>query len=308
MNNSQYKYMLRPHERALRQLVLDFEYFKEDLGLVNVFSISTRLKSFNSAQRKAVLLKCPIKELQDLAGLQIVAATEQDVDIISRFFYRQQDSKDLEIESDKKISREDGYRARHIIFQVRPRYTRTMHEARVEAQLLTVFEHSFNFLSRSWVYKSLYNFPESWRENFISLSSQLREVDKKVNQLHSEAFGSKASVVNEAAITPISFRIIVQGTFKETIPLSEAVDSCRFVVDLGLKTNEQLISFFTDPRIKSLREELLTSPAPFAENWRNFVTSSTMHNFWLFFGVRYDYTINELQKAKKLPDDEVADD
>jgi hypothetical protein len=49
MTESEYKKSLRPHTRALRQLVTNLDFFLEDIGPINVFSISSRLKEYGSA-------------------------------------------------------------------------------------------------------------------------------------------------------------------------------------------------------------------------------------------------------------------
>jgi hypothetical protein len=49
MNRAEYLRFRRPYERVLRQLLLELEFFVEDLVGVNIHSITHRLKSFDSA-------------------------------------------------------------------------------------------------------------------------------------------------------------------------------------------------------------------------------------------------------------------
>lgn len=298
MEHPEYDRFVRPHRRAIRQILLDLEFFQEDMGQLNIFSISGRVKDYDSAMRKSRQLKLPVQKLQDIAGIRIVTSTETEVDLVAQFFYRQQGSKDVEINLDQRISRPDGYRARHIVFVYRPRYTRSMFEATVEAQLLTICEHAFNFLSRAWVYKSAESMPTEWQKQFILVSGNLRTVDRTVNQLHAEVVSSANVMADDCTLTPLSYQRIVDSVFKEKISLSDAVDSCRYVVDLGIRTNGALRSFFQNPRIRAMRDQLLTSQAPFAKTWREGAASLSYHGFWLFFGCRLDFIYEQLSKDK----------
>ena len=247
--------LLRRHKRALKQLLLDFEFFLEDVGTLNLFSVTSRLKEFDSAARKARALGISIEDLQDLAGIRIVVSTQQEVEIVARFFSRQQDSKDFRIESDNHLSRKDGYRARHIVGVVQPRYSRSMYEARVEVQILTVFEHAFNFLSRAWFYKSPENLPAAWRERFVALSEQLRSLDKSANRLHSEVLDSAQTLADDSPVTPMSYQRLVQKVFKEHIELSHAVDSCRFAVDYRSNYKRRCSRFFSGSTDRGLAQQ-----------------------------------------------------
>ena len=117
MNRAEYLRFRRPYERVLRQVLLELEFFVEDLVGVNIHSISHRLKSFDSALEKSRRLSLPIAEMQDIAGIRVVVATLEEVDIVTRFFSRKVDSKDLTIKLDKVIEKKEGYRARHLVLK-----------------------------------------------------------------------------------------------------------------------------------------------------------------------------------------------
>src|SRR5262245_59610721 len=117
MNRAEYLKFRRPYDRVLRQLLLEFEFFKEDAIGVNIHSIQHRLKTYESAVEKSSRLKIPIVEMQDIAGIRIVVATTDEVDVVARFFSRKADSNDLTIQSDKQINKQDGYRARHLVLE-----------------------------------------------------------------------------------------------------------------------------------------------------------------------------------------------
>ncbi len=297
MTESEYKEMLRPHTRAVRQLLTDFDFFIEDIGPINLFAVSSRLKEYESATRKARRLGMPIEELQDLAGMRIVVATRHEVDVVARFFYREQDSKDLELESDEQLSRETGYQARHIVSVVQPRYTRSVHPARVETQLMTVLQQAFNFMSRAWVYKSDSALSPKWQSRFRELAENLRNQNKLANALHTEVIQSDSTLTDTAQLTPLSYQRLVRKVFAEDISLDEAVDSCRMMVDIGCRTNGTVRSFFEDARVEQLRREFSTSPSSVATSWRDIVEKMPKHAFWLMFGTRYEVTLRLLSKG-----------
>jgi len=244
--------MLRPHTRAIRQLLTDFDFFIEDIGPLNLFQVSSRLKDHQSATKKSRRLDIAIEAIHDLAGIRIIVATENEVEVVASFFRRQEESKDLKIESDTKISREDGYRARHIVAVVQPRYTRSARSARVEIQLLTVLQHAFNFMSRAWVYKSRNALSQEWQARFTEFAKGLRNQDKLANLLHSEVLESAFVLADEAQLTPMSYQRLVQQVFGEDLSLDAAVDYCRMIVDAGCQGE------------------------------------MPKHKFWMMFGTRYE--------------------
>lgn len=293
MTEAEYKQLVRPHVRAVRQLLTDLDFFLQDVGPVNVLSITSRIKDFGSATRKSLLLRMPVEDLQDLAGIRVVAATRQEVHVLARFFYRGQESEDLKIERDKNLSRESGYRARHIVAVMRPRYTRSVHPARIEIQLMTVLQHAFNFMSRAWVYKSDSRLPAEWQSRFSGLAEDVRRLDRLAARLGREITKAAHSLEDEAALTPMSYQQLVKKVFGEDISLDDAVDSCRLMADVGCRANGAVRIFFEDSRIAQLRDRFMRATGPGAA-LRDM--ASTKHAFWLLWGTRY-------QAANRLLDD-----
>jgi len=299
MTEVEYKTLLRPHIRAVRQLLADLDFFREDIGPINVFSISSRLKSYGSAIRKSQQISIPVQNLQDLAGIRIVVATSREVEVLASFFRRGKESGDLEIESDKPLSKESGYRARHIVVVMKPYYTRSMHPARIEIQLMTILQQAFNFMSRAWVYKSDSQMSAKWQSNFSDFAKDLRRVDRLADRLHSEGLKSASTLDDAAVLTPMSYQQLVKKVFGEDISLDEAVDSCRFMVDLSCRTNGAVRIFFEDNRIEQLRKKCQCATGKAA--WLRSLTNETKHMFWLLFGTRYDAIAKLLDEKDQLP-------
>lgn len=80
MDEATYRATLRAPERALQQMLLDFQFFAQDVPGFPIFAVESRLKTFESATVKARGLGIPVTELHDLAGARIVGGTSQEVD------------------------------------------------------------------------------------------------------------------------------------------------------------------------------------------------------------------------------------
>jgi putative GTP pyrophosphokinase len=303
MTESQYKHFLRPYTRALRQILLDLEFFLEDVGPINVYSISSRIKSYKSALQKSLRLKIDIKDLHDLAGIRIVVATQYEVQVVARFFSRQEYSKDIEIESDRKISKDDGYRDRRIVILYKSNYARSMYPARIEVQIQTIFEHAFNFISRTWVYKANKSFSHDWQLKFQSLSDDLGRLDQVVTELHSEVIESSSSESDDEPLSPLSYQRIVHSVFGENISIEDAVDACRFLVDIGYITNGKLKAFFKDSKIHQLRERFTVLRSPEGRKFAQHVLEMSKYSFWIMFGVRYTETQKLLERLEMIERD-----
>ena len=299
MNEIEYTRFLRHYSRALNELILKFEYFVEDVGQLNVFSITHRLKSYKNALSKSNLLNIPIRDLQDLAGMKIVVATQNEIEVVTRFFTRQEVSKEIEIESDKYVAKKDGYRARHIIFQYKGNYNHSMYPARIEAQLQTIFEHAFNFISRAWVYKTEKSFSVNWEDEFYDLSKKLATINIKANELHSEVINSATKIDSDEPLTPYSYQQIAKSIFNENIPIHDAVDACRFFVDIGYITNKTLKDFFENKIVCKLKDSYKDFYELSHNEFSKSIAQMSMYNFFTSFGVRYSASKEMLENLKR---------
>jgi ppGpp synthetase/RelA/SpoT-type nucleotidyltranferase len=299
MNRVEYLQFQRPYKRVLRQILLDLEFFVEDLAGVNVHSITHRLKSFDSAFKKAETLKRPISELQDIAGVRIVVAAANEVDIMAEFFSRRQYSKDLAIESDKAIARKNGYRARHLVLKFNGHYLRSVYETHVEVQILTLLQHTFNYISRSWIYKTELSLPDEWHTEFQELARTLAKVDEQISKLQEIVVATSASMDDYAPLTPHSYQRIIGDVFGETETLDYAVDSVLRLIDLGCNTNGKLRRFFSNPSVLDLRERILELDSNVGKIFAQDVMEQPIHQFFLSHGLWMDGAEELLRRYSK---------
>ena len=121
--SADYERIVETHRRALKRIELDLSFFIRDVGDLNVFSISGRVKDYSRALAKAKALGFPVSDLDDLAGVRVVVGTEAEVPIVLRFFSRQEESKDLKVLKTRIIKRKSGYRATHLVVETRSSIT-----------------------------------------------------------------------------------------------------------------------------------------------------------------------------------------
>jgi ppGpp synthetase/RelA/SpoT-type nucleotidyltranferase len=288
VNESEYSWFTRPYRRALRQLRLNLDYFIEDCGNVNVFSITDRLKEYRSAVSKSQQLGISIRDLQDIAGVRIVVGTQHEVEVLGNFVTHEQWLDRAELKSDEVVQKSNGYRARHLVAELKWSTTHSMYTARVEIQLLTILEHAFNFISRAWVYKSGAAFPSGWKKEFAEIASRLRDVDSSVSAAHSRILASATLARDDDPLTPFSLQSIVKQLLGEDLPLPEAIDNTRQLIDVGADTNRVARSVFTSPRLRAFRERLENPKSSAARAFGSGLSDMPKHRFCMIFGLNPD--------------------
>jgi len=282
---AKYKLIVEPHRRALETLKLEWSFFVHDIGELNLFSVTSRIKEYDQAIAKAARHGIPVSELDDLAGLRIVVGTLAEVAIVARFLTRQEISEDLKILKSRQIDRDSGYRATHFVVEKRSSYRSSVFPGRVEVQVHTIFQHAFNFLSRNWSYKQSWQTPVEWSAEFSELSRLLSSIDQVAQKLHLDQIHLQ-DAVDGAVLTPYSFQLIVKSEFGDDIRIEDAVDVCRMYADLGCKTNEDLRRHFCDPRIEELYAFVQDRAA--VSHKVGPISGMSRYEFWIFFGLRID--------------------
>jgi len=294
MQPDEYARFTRPHQRFLRQLALDLEFFVADTDKDAVFSIDHRVKSFASASAKSRRLGIQLPEMQDIAGMRIVVTTSEFVEIVVRFFEtRSSIAKDLTIHKREPIKRTNGYRSTHLITEFSGHYSRSVFSGHLEIQIPTIFEHAFNFVSHSWVYKSSTLHRPQWQEKFRELSVRLAGIDEAATELHRSASNEAELNPEEEPLTPFLYQRIVREEFGEEVALDAAVDAVKSYIDLGATTVAALQRFFRRDDIVALWNEFGNQEPRFSRD-----------TFWHIFGTRMPVARELLEsfrdKSKKV--------
>lgn len=278
-----YEAMVEPHRRALERLALELDFFVRDVGNLNLFSVSHRVKQYERAAAKSVLLGIPINALDDLAGLRVVVGTMAEVPVVMRFLTRQEVSKDLKIVKNHQVDHGSGYRATHVVVEKSSDYQASVFPGRVEVQIHTIFQHAFNFLSRNWSYKQPWQVSSEWSTDFAEMSRLLTAIDHAAHALHLRQ-AEFQDATDESVLTPHSYQAIVKSEFGEDIAVEDAVDACRMYVDLGYRTNAHLRRHFRDPRIVDLYATLARRAA-ISESCA-VIAKMGCSGFWGLFGIK----------------------
>ena len=278
-----YEAIIEPHRRALDRLSLELDFFVRDVGNLNLFSVTRRVKQYERAAAKSLQLGIPVNMLDDLAVLRVLVGTLAEVPIIMRFLTRQEAGNDLKIIKSDQIDRRSGYRAIHVVVEKRSDYQASVFPGRVEVQIHTIFQHAFNFLSRNWSYKQPWQVSPDWSTDFAELSRLLSSIDQAAHALHLRQARFQEAT-DESAITPYSFQAIVKSEFGEEIPMEDAVDACRMYADLGYRTNAHLRQHFRDPRIAELYTMVESKAATSTSS--ALIVKMGRCGFWNTFGIR----------------------
>lgn len=276
-----YELLVEPHRRASRQLALELDFFLRDMGNVDVYDVQHRIKSYESAVRKASQLGVDIQDLDDVAGIRIIVGTSKEVPVVERFITRQEYGKDLKILKRRDLAKSDGYNALHLVVELMSHYKRSIYPGRVEVQIHTVFAHAFNFLSRSWRYKQTVDAPDSWNEAFLEVSKQLSHLERKAANLH-EALVSTTVDENDGALTPHSLGVVIQQEFGEKLPMEDLVDGCGMYVGVGYQTISKVRAFFRRTDVSELYD--LVHSVEGNEILKPFQMEKS--HFWGLFGIR----------------------
>lgn len=297
MTDQEYAVFCRPFDRALQKLLLDFKFFQEDMVGLNVQTVSSRLKTFVSASRKQAELNLAIEDMQDIAGMRIVVSTEPEVEVVRSYFSTQEGFNAFNVIKDQAISRDNGYRARHLVLEFD--WTVNMpKKASVEVQLATALQHAFNSVSRAWIYKSSVEPSTSWERDFREVSRALLEVEGHISRLQSELVAAAASPVAREPMTAFSFQSIVREVFGETASINESVDAVRLLTHLGLATNNDLRRYFDDQGIQNILEGW-NELAKLGDGMAQVFTGMLKHEFFVRWGTRGDQTLGLLNLASR---------
>jgi ppGpp synthetase/RelA/SpoT-type nucleotidyltranferase len=293
MNINEYLKFRKPYERALRQLLLELDFFIEDVKGINIYSIESRLKEYKSALVKSQKSEnLSIHDMQDIAGIRVVVATFEEVEVLVRFFSRKDKeySDELEIELNEPIERKNGYRARHIVVKFKGKYSRSASPTRIEIQLQTILQHAYNFISRAWVYKSEHPFSKNWKKNFHEISQTLAQLDKKISELQEQVLATSAEGDNDQ-LTPFSYQRIVSDILGEDVDLDDAVDSTRMLVDMGCDRNKQLKLHLNNSKISDLYNRFLNMKSHKSDQMKavaSLFSNMSRHSFFIMYGTRLD--------------------
>ncbi len=291
-----YQQLIEPRRRALEQLRLELDFFLRDVGDITIYNVHHRMKEFESAHRKSSAKGVSIEQLDDLAGLRVIVGTKKEVPIIEYFLKRQEIGKDLKVLEREELDKPDGYRALHLVVELKSHYKRSVYPGRVEVQIQTVFAHAFNFLSRAWRYKQQPVPSSIWHEYFTSLSKNLSIIEGSASQLYDQIAEIRTSE-NEESLTPHSLQLLTNQEFEENMELEAAVDLCRNYRDMGYKTNGQIRDLYRNKEIDQLYKKALSNRTN--NGFARYLADMSRSNFWHMFGTRIINSPENLQSIEQ---------
>lgn len=277
-----YQRLIKPHVRAQKQLEVELDFFLQDMGSIDVYHVCGRIKTYESALRKSTDLGIPIESLDDLVGIRLVVGTTNDMPIVERFFTRQTFGKDLAVLKRRDLSRQDGYKALHLVVELNSHYQRSVFPGRVEVQVHTIFAHAFNTLSRAWRYKQPTQVTSEWNELFVSVSNQLAHLESSVAKLH-QSIVEESSNRYDGPLTPHTLSKLIQQEFGESPTMDDLVDQCRMYTDIGFNSVGSVKDFFRNQEVSKLYDAVQSQKN--AEPVK-YLAAMSKTIFWSMFGLR----------------------
>ena len=262
---------------------------------MNVFAITDRVKTYQSALRKQVRQNIPISEQHDIAGIRVVVGTSHEAQVIARFAREEQWRDRVKTIKDETVDRTNGYRAHHIVFDVDWKSAHSHIKVFLELQIQTIFQHAYNFISRAWVYQSARPLSDEWRRRFKRVSAELRELEKEVSFLH-ESILQASGTLDDEPLTPLSYQRVVSEVFGETVTLDEAVETTVLLADAGYETNGDVRRLFKSSKIAAQRERLNHVKSGDARKFAESLANTPLHRFYVHFSGNWmDEFIDELE-------------
>lgn len=282
-----YERIVRPAMRALAEQRLRLATFLEDFGVRGVYRVSSRIKSRISLAKHIQSGRYTrLADVPDLAGMRIVVHTQADADLVEECFMRQVRRNALKLEK-RKVVEHKGYRARHLILEVPASYLRSRYACLLEVQIRTLADEVFNVIARDYWYKSEGATPPN--EVQKQILEHLREADELASKIRDHGVSALA-LDRKDALTPFSFRSIVQQFTGETVSLEDAVDQILTMRDLGQKTNGDLYAVFEDEKHKTTVNELVAHEDEIADPDKTYKGSGHLFDLFLLVDRNKDVT------------------
>ena len=152
----------------------------------NGFIITSRVKKFKSVVKKCRKKGYPATldgiatNIQDIAGIRILAPTLTDVNRIREEIYAEFEviTEDDYIESPKP----SGYRSLHLVIKKQVRYKKVKKSVAVEIQIRTYAQHGWSYIEREAVYGNP-NPSDEIRQKLIDRSKSVLEFDNEMDAI-----------------------------------------------------------------------------------------------------------------------------
>lgn len=246
--NQEYDNKKKQYERVIIAVKTEIEEYFADINVECIHYIKSRIKTRESMIEKVERKNYtdPFEQMKDIAGIRIVCHNESDVDQISAFLKsRYKDS----IIEDEKIKRDDGYRAHHIVVNVRVLFIGRPYLVKIEIQLRTVAQDLFDTLSRRDVYKLSTPLPESWLTKMKQLASKLEEADKLAEELKQEWIVENIKTKAKDQLSAQAIIRICKEYSAEGVDVHKAMEYLSYLVAFRITKISEIENILKDKQI-----------------------------------------------------------
>ena len=183
---------------AMMEIETKFKVLREEYSLVHdrnpINSIGTRLKSPKSIREKMERLGYEVsienieKKLNDVAGVRIICAFQDDVYALADALLKQDDVVLIETKDYIKKPKDNGYRSLHMIVSIPIYLAHEKREMKVEVQIRTIAMDSWASLEHQLVYKKDVELTPEMQAELDECANLSETLDEKMNNLRRSLF------------------------------------------------------------------------------------------------------------------------
>lgn len=192
-----YQKLMSYYKCAIREIETKFRVLDEEFSMQNdrnpINSIKSRLKSASSIaeklERKGVEMSPSTieQELNDVAGVRVICAFEEDVYKLADALLRQDDIRLIEQKDYIACPKPNGYRSLHLIVEVPIFLEKEKKMMKVEIQLRTIAMDCWASLEHQLRYKKGISFTDQMQEELLLCAQLSHELDGRMDRLRAYA-------------------------------------------------------------------------------------------------------------------------
>jgi len=193
--------LLEPYELAVKELLLKFEYIRQEHRAHDLYSpierVEGRVKSVSSLLEKMHRKGIPMEEMEeaieDIAGVRIICQFEEDIGVVASLIRHRSD---LQIKSEKnylKNIKESGYRSYHIIIYYTVETLNGPKKLQAEIQIRTMAMNFWATVEHSLQYKYKGAIPPHVTERLTNAADAIISLDHEMSLVRNEIMDAQMS-------------------------------------------------------------------------------------------------------------------
>lgn len=279
--NNVYDRERKRFERAVRLVKNTLKDFFDDIKDESVHYLTSRVKAKDSILRK--LEKKEYKnifyDMKDIAGIRIVCHNESDIEAMITFITRC-----FPVLENEKVDRKDGYKATHLVINVKVPMSGLVVDTKVEIQIRTIAQDLFATLSHRDIYKLSVDLPDSWIIKMKKLGDILDGVDKLAQELKDEWIVENSEKIMKDQLSVQTIVRLCKAKVNKELTITDATNILINLITFEIRKISELEKILSDLKIKGV----------LAKKYSEFLNREPFISELCFYGgLLYKYGVNE---------------